>query len=130
MGESRGDASALAYLATERGQALLEEAARLPTDRLARLTRLRRHVSVEIATAVVELLELRQRGRSKFSQADSMFFTAEGLEQSTGEVIARYRAGRFSRGKSILDLCCGIGGDARMLAERGPVIAVDRNPCA
>lgn len=59
-----------------------------------------------------------------------MFFTAEGLEQSTGDAIARYRAGRFPAGVGILDACCGIGGDARALAERGPVLAVDVNPAA
>ncbi|HZT43954.1 MAG TPA: class I SAM-dependent methyltransferase [Chthonomonadaceae bacterium] len=125
-----GRAAALAWLATEAGAALLAEAARLPPDRLTRLTRLRRQVSPELAAATVELQELRQRARAKFSDADTMFFTPEGLEQSTGEAIARYRAARFPEGAAILDACCGIGGDARALAARGPVLAVDRDPAA
>jgi hypothetical protein len=128
MGESCRRLLALAYLATEEGRKLLEEAASLPPDRLTRLTRLRRHATVEVAAAAVELLELRQRGRSKFSRADSMFFTAEGLEQSTGETVARYRASCFPEAGAILDICCGIGGDASQLAERGRVVAVDRDP--
>lgn len=123
-------AAALAWLTTPAGAALLSEAARLPLDRLTRLDRLRRHTPAEIAIAAVELLELRARARRKFAQADVLFFTPEGLEQSTGEAIARYRAARFPADAPILDACCGIGGDALALAERAPVLAVDRNPAA
>jgi SAM-dependent methyltransferase len=123
-----GRASALGWLRTEAGAALLTEAASLPRDRLTRLERLRRRYPAEIATAAVELLELRLRARRKFAWADAMFFTPEGLEQSTGEEIARYRAGRFPADVPVLDACCGIGGDALALAARGPVLAVDRDP--
>ncbi len=108
----------------------MAEAACLPPDRLTRLERLRRRYPAAIAAAAVELLELRARARRKFAQADAMFFTAEGLEQSTGEIVARYRAGRFPTDVPVLDACCGIGGDALALAARGPVLAVDRNPAA
>ncbi|HLV80960.1 MAG TPA: class I SAM-dependent methyltransferase, partial [Chthonomonadaceae bacterium] len=106
------------------------EAAQLPADRLTRLARLRHHVSPEYAAAAVETLELRQRARAKFPDADTMLFTPEGLEQSTGAAIARYRAARFPEDAPVLDACCGIGGDARALAARGPVLAVDRDPAA
>lgn len=122
--------AALAWLATKAGRELLAEAAQWEPDRLTRLTRLRKHTDPLRAAAAVELLELHRRGRNKFSDADSMFLTPEGLEQSTGERIARYRASRFPRNGAILDACCGIGGDARMLAEHGRVLAVDRNPVA
>ena len=125
-----GSEGVLAWLASEAGQALLAEAEQMPTDRLTRLTRLRRHAPVERATGAVELLELRKKARAKFSQAEKMFFTPEGLEQATGENIARYRANRFPSGVPVLDVCSGIGGDAMALAERGPVMAVDCNPAA
>ena len=125
-----GEASALVWLATEAGKALLAEAERLPPDRLTRLTHLRRHLEPEIAAVAVGLLELRRRARDKFTAADTMLFTAEGLEQSTGEHIAHYRASRFPPDVAILDACCGIGGDAQALARRGPVLAVDSNPAA
>jgi hypothetical protein len=80
-----------------------------------------------LAAAAVELLELRQRARTKFAQADRMFFTREGLEQATGEAVARYRAGRFPVGSQILDACCGIGSDLVALAACGPTLAVDHN---
>lgn len=116
------------YLASAEGERLLASAVSLPADRLTRLTRLRREVSAAVAAAVVDLLELRLRARRKFSSADRMFLTQEGLEQSTGERIARCRAERFPAGEPVLDACCGIGGDALALAGRGPVLAVECDP--
>ena len=121
---------ALAWLATTDGAALLAEAAAMPDDRLTRLTRLRKRAPADIAAIAVELLELRRRARAKFDRADQMYFTPEGLEQATGDAIAAYRAGRFAEGAGVLDACSGIGGDARHLARRGPVLAVDRSPAA
>lgn len=118
------------WLATDAGTALLCAAAQLPSDPLTRLTRLRRLCTPERASAAVELLELRRRAKVKFTRADQMFFTPEGLEQSTGEAIARYRAARFPFATPILDVCCGIGGDALALAARAPVLAVDADPAA
>jgi hypothetical protein len=120
--------SILAWLMTEEGAALLAAAGRLPADPLTRLTHLRRRTTPECAAAVVELLELRHRARNRFPQADSLFFTAEGLEQATAAPIAHYRAARFAEGVPVLDACCGIGGDAGALAYRAPVVAVDMNP--
>src|SRR5690606_30040323 len=51
-----------------------------------------------------------------------------GLEQATDEVVAQYKAQRFSAGEPIADLCCGVGGDLVALAQRGPVAGVDANP--
>ncbi|MCW3055832.1 MAG: hypothetical protein JWN14_5002 [Chthonomonadales bacterium] len=120
----------LAWLMTESGAALLADAARLPADPLTRVTHLRRRTSPERAAAAVEMLELRHRARQRFPQADTLFFTAEGLEQATAAPIAHYRAARFAAGVPVLDACCGIGGDAGALAHRAPVVAVDLNPTA
>ena len=120
----------LAWLMTDAGAALLAEASLLPADPLPRLTHLRRRTTPERAAAAVELLELRQRARGRFPQADTLFFTAEGLEQATAAPIAHYRASRFAEGVPVLDACCGIGGDAGALSHRAPVIAVDLNPAA
>ncbi len=119
---------ALAWLRSPDGARLLAEADRLPADRLTRLSRLRRLTTPERAAAGMELLELRARAKAKFVRADAMFFTGEGLEQSTGEAVARYRAAQFPPGAAVLDACCGIGGDALALAAQGPVLAVDRSP--
>ncbi len=120
----------LSWLMSQEGTIRLADAARLPDDPLTRLTHLRRLTSPEYAAAAVELLELRRRARSRFPEADAMFFTAEGLEQATAASVARYRASRFPAGIPILDACCGIGGDAGALAQRASVLAVDRQQAA
>jgi hypothetical protein len=56
-----------------------------------------------------------------------MLFTRAGLEQSSSEAIASYRAGRLGHAHRIADLCCGIGGDLIALAAASDVLAVDRD---
>jgi hypothetical protein len=123
-------AQTIRMLRSEAGSALLSEAAALPSDTLIRVMRLRRRYPQETVAAAVELLALRARASVKFSRADEMFFTPEGLEQSSGETVARWRAGRFPPGATVVDLCCGVGGDSISLGSRGPVLSIDRNPTA
>ena len=68
---------------------------------------------------LMEQAQLRIRARKKFGLADKMFFTRRGLEQSTSEAIARYKATRFADLQSVADICCGIGGDLIAMAHRG-----------
>ncbi|MCC7086988.1 MAG: hypothetical protein IT427_18465 [Pirellulales bacterium] len=89
--------------------------------------RLRANLSPARARLVLEQVGLRMRGREKFDRADSMFFTPLGLEQATDELVATYKAGKFPPASATADFCCGIGGDAIALAQRGPVVAVDRD---
>jgi hypothetical protein len=76
---------------------------------------------------------LRARARAKFGEdADLLYFTADGLEQSTRSLVAAHRATRFAAAavRRIADLGCGIGGDLPHLvrASRDGVLAVDRDP--
>ena len=89
---------------------------------------LRKELSADRARLVIEQAELRRRGTEKFSLAERMFFSRVGLEQATDEAVARYKAARFPVGARVADLCCGIGGDLMALAERGPLVGVDRDP--
>src|SRR5204863_8910314 len=41
--------------------------------------------------------------------------------------VAQYKAGRFSNGERLADLCCGIGGDLLALADRSECIGVERD---
>src|SRR5437867_771632 len=116
------------FLRSAGGVDLLAEAASLPPDELTRISHLRKFHPPERVAAAIELLDLRARSRAKFSRANEMFFTREGLEQSSGEAVANWRAARFSEGATILDLCCGIGGDAVALASRGDVFCFDISP--
>ena len=74
---------------------------------------------------LLEQVELRSRARDKFVDPSALFFTRKGLEQCTDEVLARYKAHRFAKDQPVVDLCCGIGGDALALAGRGSLTAWD-----
>ncbi|MFI9820036.1 methyltransferase domain-containing protein [Streptomyces sp. NPDC052013] len=124
----------LAPLLTPEGRALLEEVRDTdPAHELAVATRLRREHPAELVSAALGQARLRQRAVAKFGEEDArrMFFTPNGVEQSTRASVAAYRARRFSElgVTSVADLCCGIGGDAIALARAGiRVLAVDRDP--
>jgi SAM-dependent methyltransferase len=124
----------LAPLLTPEGRALLDEVRGTdPADELAVATRLRRSHPADLVSAALGQARLRQRAVAKFGAEDAgrMFFTPEGVEQSTRASVATYRAERFRAlgVTSVADLCCGIGGDAIALARAGiRVLAVDRDP--
>lgn len=124
----------LAPLLTPEGRALLDEVRdTAPADELAVATRLRREHPAELVSAALGQARLRQRAAAKFGPEDAgrMFFTPNGVEQSTRASVATYRAERFKAlgVASVADLCCGIGGDAIALARAGiRVLAVDRDP--
>ncbi|MFK0170215.1 methyltransferase domain-containing protein [Streptomyces sp. NPDC090306] len=125
---------ALAPLLTPEGRALLDEVRGTdPAKELAVATRLRRDHPAELVSAALAQARLRQRAAAKFAAPDAerMFFTPNGFEQSTRAAVAEYRAGRMRDlgVTSVADLCCGIGGDAVALARAGiRVLAVDRDP--
>ncbi|MGC4995746.1 THUMP-like domain-containing protein [Streptomyces sp. DT195] len=121
-------------LRTDEGRALLDEVrGTAPADELAVATRLRRTHPAGLVSAALGQARLRQRAAAKFGAGDAerMFFTPNGVEQSTRASVAAYRAERMrALGiTSVADLCCGIGGDALALARAGiRVLAVDRDP--
>lgn len=115
------------WLVGEEGRAWLARLAEAPADPVRLLTTLRKDLSADRASAVVEQLELRRRARAKFARADEMFFTQKSCEQASDEAVARYKARRFPVAAALLDLCCGIGGDSLALAERGRCAAVDND---
>jgi hypothetical protein len=118
-------------LLTPVGQAALAAAFNLgPTEEtfLAGLSRLQKQFDPELAKAALETVLLRARARAKFSRADRMYFTREALEQSSGEAIAAYRAGRVAPFARVADLGCGLGGDAIGLSAVARLMLVDRDP--
>ncbi|MET8898609.1 THUMP-like domain-containing protein [Streptomyces albogriseolus] len=123
----------LAPLLTPEGRALLDEVRDTdPAHELAVATRLRRDHPAELVSAALGQARLRQRAVAKFGTEDAarMFFTPNGVEQSTRRSVAAYRAERLRATgvRSVADLCCGIGGDAIALARAGiRVLAVDRD---
>ncbi|MFH8802415.1 SAM-dependent methyltransferase [Streptomyces sp. NPDC017936] len=124
----------LAPLLTPEGRALLDAVrGTAPADELAVATRLRRDHPAGLVSAALGQARLRQRAAAKFGAEDAgrMFFTPNGVEQSTRASVAAYRAERFRElgVTSVADLCSGIGGDAIAFARAGiRVLAVDRDP--
>jgi hypothetical protein len=99
-----------------------------PDDALALGTRLRQRHPAGLVAAALAQHELRGRAAAKFSAADRMWFTRDGLEQASAEPLARHRAARYAGFEVVADLCCGIGGDLCALAPGRAAVAVDRDP--
>ncbi|MET9876108.1 methyltransferase domain-containing protein [Actinacidiphila glaucinigra] len=127
------DLDAFSALLTDEGQSLLASLRDYdPAAELATATRLRREHDHGLVAAALTQARLRQRAAAKFGEdAYRMYFTPDGVEQSTRASVARHRAERFAAlgVRRLADLCCGIGGDAVPLARAGvEVLAVDRSP--
>ena len=119
------------FLLTAEGQHLLGQIPSItPDTHLAIAAQLRRQIQPELAQAVIETALLRQTAAVKFSRAPEMYFSREALEQSSSEMVARYRAERFFRAgiERVADLGCGIGGDSLALAAEMEVMGVEWQP--
>lgn len=126
--------AAFTQLLTLAGQRLLAELRDYePANELVIATKLRRDHPAELVSAALGQARLRQRAVAKFGATDAhrMYFTADGVEQATRASVATYRAQRIAAlgVRRLLDVCCGVGGDAIALARAGVrVLAVDRSP--
>ena len=97
------------------------------TDRpdSATIIRTRRDHGDEIASTLVSVASLQSKARAKFG--DGVWWATErSLQQATAWQVAKLKSTWFAD-REVFDLCCGIGGDSIRLAERGPVIAVDKD---
>jgi hypothetical protein len=129
------DLDDIRWLTSDAAADILATAATLTGELTTRLKQLRTSLSPERARLVMQQVELRQRARDKFSLSERMFFTPTGLEQSTDEIVAAYKAARFAGRTSVYDLCSGIGGDLVALAAvaeitDGTATGFDRDPIA
>ena len=130
-------------LVTPQARALSREIAALPdTADPGALSALRRqHPAVDPAliSALATQVRLQRRGRDRLGPwAADMVLEEEALQQATRRDVARYRAGRLAGLLSavhpigeltVADIGCGLGVDARALAETGlRVIAIERDP--
>jgi SAM-dependent methyltransferase len=130
------DLDAFRWLLTVDGQSLLERAVQRYVDEagdpMRTATALRREGTPEHAAAAATQADLRHRARAKFGDAAArMYFTPDGLEQSTRVRVAAHRAARvaLARPASVVDLGCGIGGDLVAFARAGLTAAgVDLDP--
>jgi hypothetical protein len=90
--------------------------------------RLRRSWPADLVAAASEQAALRIRAAAKFDDPSRLLLTRAGLEQATSESVAHHRAARFAGLDGyVVDLCCGIGGDLRVLAAGCEVLGVDHD---
>jgi hypothetical protein len=127
------DLDTFRWLLTEEGQRLLARAEELyGGDELRVQEELRRTASPEQVAAAMTQVELRHRATSKFGDdASRMYFTPDGLEQSTRKRVAEHRAARLAafQTRTLIDLGCGIGGDLMAASRAGLTCAgVDLDP--
>ena len=118
------------WLASAEAETLLREELLPKSGDVFRRTlflREKKGLSPERASAVATLLTLREKGKKKFPDAERMFFTPVGLEQSTDAWVAAYKASRFPAGVCAADVCTGVGGDLCALAGRGPTVGVEKD---
>jgi predicted RNA methylase len=131
------DLETLAWLQTDAGRRLLEEATHAWVDHggdpVRAATAVRRlEPDPARAAAATTQVQLRSRAVAKFGDlAPLMFFTPDALEQATRFRVAEHRAARLAaaRPSSVIDLGCGIGGDLLAFARAGLTAAgVDLDP--
>ncbi len=122
----------IAELFSSAARAALDEWADRPraaSDRLGLASFLRSRFEPQLARALAEQFELRQRAASKFAQPWRMLLHRKGLEQATRLDVARWRAARvkhFAPKSAIIDATCGLGADALALLEQGlPTLALE-----
>lgn len=113
---------------------LLRDAAALTPGDVAGITRLRKQWTAEQVTASLELAAGRRALAAKFpALADTLLCDRVSAEQTTSMLVGSHKAKRFMThvpaGGIVLDLCCGMGGDALALTGAGlSVQAIDNDP--
>lgn len=130
------DLEAFRRLLEPSGQRLLAEAAGVYADQQGDPLRtagvLRREHSPDDVAAALTQVGLRLKARAKFGDlAARLYFTPDGLEQSTRLRVAEHRAARVALADpgSVLDVGCGIGGDLLAFARAGLTVAgIDSDP--
>lgn len=119
---------AVRWLTTSEGQAAINDAGQGLPIQPSQLLKLREKWGVERATALAEVASVRPETIKKLGHSQSIA-TSRGLQQSSHFQIAEYKAGQLPDERTVLDLCCGIGGDAIAFSKRRRLIAVDQDPC-
>jgi hypothetical protein len=125
------DLTSFAQLLTPYGQEALQFAENLEPreiDYLLHFQKLSRVYPSELAQAALETAILRNKARTKFPQAEKMYFTREALEQASPFQVSAYRVERYRHFEFLVDLGCSIGGDTINLADIAPTLGIDSDP--
>jgi hypothetical protein len=114
---------------------LLVEAAEIDPEDVKAIERLRAHWPRTLVAAALNLVAARRKAVKKFPHVEEIVSDVIGIEQATSHQVAEHKAQRFAAaisagrtGGRIVDLCCGIGGDAMSLMRIAEVTAIDISP--
>ena len=114
-----------------RGRAkLIEAASRCQSfDDPATIARLRKIADADSVRRAIDLTIGRRKAAAKFDRADELVVDADAVEQASSTEVAAHKAQRFAtRGiDQVVDLCCGIGGDAMSLAKVADLTLIDHD---
>lgn len=101
----------------------------------ADVTALRKKWDKDLVHAALALAKARTKAVHKFGDAAATLVAdPEGVEMATSRAAATWKSRRFAaaatgEGGGVVDLCCGIGGDAMALRAAGlRVLCVDSDP--
>lgn len=114
--------------------ALLKRTAAINPKDVADLTRLRKDYDAPLIAVALELVAARRKLKPKFGDsADRMVADIAGAEQATSARVADHKATRYHEqlglGAAVLDICCGIGGDAMSMGGSSLTVeAYDLDP--
>jgi len=92
---------------------------------------IRTQISPELAGFVTTVMNLQTKAARKLQAPDApprvWWGTEKSFQQATPWQVAKLKSQWFAN-EPVIDLCCGSGGDALQLKNRGPVVAVDADP--
>lgn len=114
------------------GHELREAAAEVSAGDLQAISILRKKWSADEVAVALDLARARRSAAKKFPDSPGIISDLQGIAQATPAIIAGAKACRFKdvlgRDARVLDLGCGIGGDAMALAAALDVIGIDLDP--
>ncbi|PWJ37468.1 class I SAM-dependent methyltransferase [Fibrobacter succinogenes] len=119
-------------LTSAKVQDFIKLATKKKLDTLQVSTQLAKEFSNEERAAIMDYMALVPKFREKFGIENTAFLLCDklALEQSTAQDIGRWKAnlwpsGPEAVGKTVHDLCCGMGGDSFFLPKELTAIGVD-----
>jgi len=117
---------------------LLEAAGACDSGDVRAVAWLRKRWPADRVNLALQWIEATRKAQAKFGELPPGFVAdVAGVEQASSRAVAAYKASRFSRvmerrrrrERTVLDLCCGIGGDAMSFERAGlKTLGVDRDP--
>ncbi len=124
------DVHAWRRLLEDEQRSLVEAAAASDPSDANAISRLRSRFGGALVPYAIELAKARVAARGRLERPESIVADLAGVEQATSAATAAHKAARFRAvgATAVVDLCCGVGGDAVHLARVAEVRAFDDSP--